>query len=223
MRKERAELIQQEINRKFNEKIDGLKMRIEECKLLQNKFREITGSDDVTSMTHEQFSKCNGDELKTFIMSRKSDLPKSKLPKKGKVADAILGERNLISIAYSCRALPNILFQQLKEAEDEREQMGLDDNQIAFKRHEVVVNQSLTHSIKSSSLLDNDEGVSRVKASFCKGNREMNTVSDDLKRKADDLQMILLTRLRCHINRRIDDPKVRDHWCLGWAAKNVAP
>ena len=151
-------------------------------------------------MTHEQFSKFSGDELKTFIMSRKSDLPKSKLPKKGKVADAILGERNLISIAYSCRALPNILFQQLKEAEDEREQMGLDDNQIAFKRHEVVVNQSLTHSIKSSSLLDNDEWVSRVKASFCKGNREMNTVSDDLKRKADDLQMILLTRLRCHIN-----------------------
>ena len=35
LRKERAELIQQEINCKFNEKIDGLKMRIKECKLIR--------------------------------------------------------------------------------------------------------------------------------------------------------------------------------------------
>ena len=40
--------------------------------------------------------------------------------------------------------------------------------------------------------------------------------------KADELQVVLLTRLRDHIKQRIKDEKVRDHWCLGWAAKNMA-
>jgi len=51
-------------------------------------------------MTHEHFYKCNNTQLIAFILSRKSDVPKSRLQKKGKVADAIQGENNLLSIAF---------------------------------------------------------------------------------------------------------------------------
>ena len=60
--------------------------------------------------THEILSKLTRDELTAFILARKDNILKSKLPKKGIIRDAILGENNLIKMAYELRNLPIILF-----------------------------------------------------------------------------------------------------------------
>jgi len=61
-----------------------------------------------------------------------------------------------------------------------------------------------------------------VKMIFYGKNIEVNNVSDSIKEKADKLQVILITRLGNHTKRRIKNPKVRDHYCFGWAAKNMS-
>ena len=50
-----------------------------------------------------------GDELKAFILARKDNILKSKLPKKGKLANAILGKNNLIKVAFDIRTFPIVL------------------------------------------------------------------------------------------------------------------
>ena len=62
--------------------------------------------------THEILSKLTGDELKAFILARKDNISKSKLPKKGKIVDAILGKNNRLKMAYELWNLPIILSLQ---------------------------------------------------------------------------------------------------------------
>ena len=47
--------------------------------------------------------------MKGFILCRRTDLVKSKLPNKGKVSNAIAGENNLIAMAFECKNLPNLI------------------------------------------------------------------------------------------------------------------
>ena len=54
---------------------------------------------DFANILHQVLAKIKGDELKIFILARKKDVPKSELPKKVKLDDAIKGENNLISWA----------------------------------------------------------------------------------------------------------------------------
>lgn len=49
-----------------------------------------------------------------------------------------------------------------------------------------------------------------------------NEVNENLYKTGDKLQSVLLTRLNKHIKRQIDDPEKRQHWCLKWAANNMA-
>ena len=56
-----------------------------------------------SNVLYKVLEKIKGDELKIFILARKKDIPKSKLPKKGKLDDAIKGEKNLISLSFECR------------------------------------------------------------------------------------------------------------------------
>ena len=72
-------------------------------------------SDYFEEITHELLYKIKSDYLKSFILARSKDLPRSRLPKKGKIGDAILGENNLLKLAYDLRMSPNLLHQQ-KEA-----------------------------------------------------------------------------------------------------------
>lgn len=57
-------------------------------------------------------------------MARQKDVPISKLPKKGKVANAIQGERNLLSIAINLCTQPNLFVSQLEEAEAGMPEIG---------------------------------------------------------------------------------------------------
>ena len=87
------------------------------CKLL-GKDDVSNTSDTLQSLTYDIISKCTCEELRSFIIARKQDLPRSKLPKKGNVESALNGASNLISLAFQCRLLPNLMK---KKIEDEME------------------------------------------------------------------------------------------------------
>ena len=61
------------------------------------------------NLSLEMFDKCNLPDLIAFILVRRPDLTKSKIPKKGKLVDAEKGENNCILLAYECRSMPNQL------------------------------------------------------------------------------------------------------------------
>ena len=68
--------------------LDNQKCEEKICKLMGK--RKLNES-NIENITHDILEKCTSDELKAFILARKKDLPKSKLPKKGKLGDAIVG------------------------------------------------------------------------------------------------------------------------------------
>ena len=138
---------------KSTEKNDSLKEKIKENEEVEKKLCELTGR-NIAAATHKDFYKCSNAQLEAFIMSRKNDAPKYRLPKYRKVGDAIRGERNLLSISFTCKSMPNILEAELQKVEEERDGIGLDNTTNTFSRHAVVVDPTLTHSAKSSFLLD---------------------------------------------------------------------
>ena len=221
MRQKRVDSINSELKRRKNEIIESLKNKIEENEEVEKKLLESSGKDDIKLLEHEDFFARNNTELKAFIMARQKDVPISKLSKKGKVAAAIGGEKNLLSVSFDLRESPVIYYDQLLLAESEREHVGLEQNDDISHR-EVIVSQHHTH-LKSSVLLADNEWIDRAKMIFgqlsATAERE---ISDDEIKKADILQKILLTRLEKHIRRRIVEEKKRDHWCLKWAERNMA-
>ena len=56
------------------------------------------------NLSLEWFSKCNIQELQSFILTRCPDLQNSKLPKKEKLVDATNREDNLIKLAFDLRS-----------------------------------------------------------------------------------------------------------------------
>ena len=54
--------------------------------------------------------------MEIFILARKRDVSKSKLPKEGKLDDDIKDEKNLISLALECRKMKCIPDEKLREA-----------------------------------------------------------------------------------------------------------
>ena len=83
----------------------------------------------IKEIQHEVIDKCKSAELKAFILCRRSDLVKSKLPNKGKVSNAIAGENNLISMAFECKNLPNLIEEKIKCIEQEHEVATLNNTQ----------------------------------------------------------------------------------------------
>ena len=120
LRQERKTIIQAEVRSKSADKKALLDLRLIDCISCETKMSRLMGKNDTceqsirTNLTFEIISKCTGDELKYFILSRKFDLPKSRLSKKGKVADVIIGENNLVTMSYNCRMMPNILRQKIQ-------------------------------------------------------------------------------------------------------------
>lgn len=51
-----------------------------------------------------------------FGLARKKTF-ESYLPNKGTIVNAILGKYNLISLAFGCREVPNMLMYEIKKAE----------------------------------------------------------------------------------------------------------
>ena len=75
--------------------------------------------------------KIKGDELEIFILARKEDLTKSNLQKKGKLDDAIKGEKNIISLTFECRKMRWIADEKLREA-TAKELDSEEDDMILF-------------------------------------------------------------------------------------------
>jgi hypothetical protein len=71
--------------------------------------------------TFEDFARCRGDELTSFLFVRDPTISVSKLPKKGKTADAEAGVDVLILRAFSVRTDP-ILLQDPTQAEQATKQ-----------------------------------------------------------------------------------------------------
>ena len=72
---------------------------------------------------------------------RRPDLPKSKLPKKGNVSDAIKGADNFIELVYECRSFPNLLKQRLEqEMLEDRLKEQEEDSSPTFTLFNVSMN-----------------------------------------------------------------------------------
>ena len=89
------------------------------------------------------------ENLQHFILCRDLSLFKSKLPKKGKLQDAINEQQNLIKMAWKLRATPNLflrddsdsLLEDLDEdSESSAEDMLIEDNPLV-----PVVTADLLH------------------------------------------------------------------------------
>ena len=80
-----------------------------------------------SNVSHEVLAEIKGEKLKMFILARKQGVPKSKLPKKGKLYDAIKCEKNLISLAFECRKMKCIADEKLREATAEELDSEEDD------------------------------------------------------------------------------------------------
>ena len=108
--------------------------------------------------THEILSKLTRDELTAFILARKDNISKSKLPKKGIIRDAILGENNLIKMAYELRNLPIILILQ-ENSTDTITHHEQESIVSTINEHSLRVSVSGDQTEKSntaSMMLDND-------------------------------------------------------------------
>ena len=197
---------------------------MEENKIVEEKLSMLMDDKPFTEAEHDHFAKLLSNELKTFILARRGDLVVSKLPNKGKIADAIRGDKNLISLAFSCRVVSVILDSKLKEAEESEGNIGsvTEDERHTFLRHEVIVCIK-NISTKASTYIMNEDWISLVRTVFDPTSTNMiNIVSKECCDKADVLQKTLLSRLTNHIRRRITDKKKMEHWSLQWAAKNLS-
>ena len=60
--------------------------------------------------TMEQFATCNCPELEAYVLVRNNKYQvKGKLPNKGKLADALAGENNLIKLCYDSQMMDNFI------------------------------------------------------------------------------------------------------------------
>ena len=145
-------------------------------------------------------------------MVRKLDLPKSKLPNKGTVAEAKAGVNNLISMAYEYLRLPNLLQQKVDAMNDELQSED-DEGDVCQKANVIELStETNTETEAASTMLSNDEWVKQVKKLFDPTSQIVyNETTDDIKKKADILQQTLLFRMSYHIKRRIEDKSKNTH------------
>ena len=142
MRAEIAQLILHEKTRKEQDKSDAIKQKIDQNAECERNICNLLNKEDVRSeyfeeITHELLYKIKSDDLKSFILARSKDLPRSRLPKRGKVGDAILGENNLLKLAFDLRSAPNLLLQQ-KTSETNR--YAIDSAPILF--HNLITDEN---------------------------------------------------------------------------------
>ena len=92
---------------------------------------------------------------------------------------------------------------------------------IPIKQH--VMNCSMTSNeiLTASSMLDKPDWLEKVNYCFNKNNKmKAQLVSEELKSKANSVQRVLNIRLTKHLNNRVANPKIRNHWSFLWARKN---
>ena len=206
---ERSAIIKAEIHYNKSYPMSVLEAQVSGNKNCKDRYRKLMEEDgldetDFSNVSHEVLEKIKGDELKIFILARKQDVPKSKLPKKRKLDDSIKFEKNLIYLAFECRNMKCIADEKLREAIAE-ELDNEEDDLILFSLK--IHSEGDNETVKASTLLGNKDRINRVWQVFGLSSQlhDMQEIDDDTKIKIDYLQSLLLSRLACHIRRRIND------------------
>ena len=171
-------------------------------------------------VSHEVLAKVKGDELKIFILARKQDVPKSKLPKKGKLDDAIKGEKNLISLALEFRKIKCTADEKLREATNEE----LDNEEDKLIIFSLKINlEGNNETVKASTLLVNIYWIKKVWQVFglFLQLHEMQEINDDMKRKSYYLQRFILSCIARNIRRTIYGKQKRGHWCVACSRQSA--
>jgi hypothetical protein len=180
--------------------------------------------------TFEDFAKCRGDELTSFLFVRDPTISVSKLPKKGKVADAEAGVDCLILRAFGARAKPIQLRDPTDASEDTEQDAASSEPLPAHRAIEIIEVRTdsarWTCDEQASAFLENKDWISAVKFCFDPQGKSIQTdstaVSDEMKARADSLQVQLTARLASHVSCRVNDEAKHNHWSLRWAASNFA-
>ena len=113
---------------------------------------------------YNSLHKCAVDYLKAFILVRKNEIPKSKLPKQGRIDGVIKGEKNLLKLAFNLRSSPNLLNSQMEvlKAEDNT----IDQEPQLTNCHKIVVSAVSRDTLLASLLLEDVNRVENVSLCF---------------------------------------------------------
>jgi hypothetical protein len=169
--------------------------------------------------------KCN--DLDAFIMAHQdSEKPeftaKSKIPKKGTLAEALIGERNKILIAFDCRQIKNSIGSNIPQ-----------DTEISNDENQSIVDQLGVFAVSlrerdgdmvlPSQLLSDERWVRFVVLLLDLENLNVSmTITEQQKIKADHLIKILRDRFQQHLIRCIKDKCKCTHWSMHFAYSNLA-
>jgi hypothetical protein len=171
------------------------------------------------TVTLEHFKNCLVPQLKAYCRVRLLDTESPSLLnlKKGSVEQASTGVQNLISLAHSFRERPV--------------RLSVEDNAVALqdKQEAALVQPSLVRCSIQRSIWQGDNDFMYIVAMFTTFDlppmRTMEMANADRERVKEEtcqLTAILGQRFQMHVHARIEDAAKRTHWCLQWAARNLA-
>ena len=191
------------------------------CEEKLMKFLKEDGKDEhFGNVSLECFSRCNIQELQSFILMRYPGLQKSMLPKKGKLVDATSGEDNLIKLAFDLRCHGRKLDGVLNS-------MNLIDNTYShdsMSRENITIHSStrILDTKRVSEMLGNGTWIDKVWRCFhtLSTLHSFPIVTEELKDQADILQKKLVHCLHMHLPTRLDDENKMDSWCWKWSERN---
>jgi hypothetical protein len=157
--------------------------------------------------------KCN--DLDAFIMARQDGekpefTAKSKIPKKGNLREALVGEINKILIAFDCRQIKKSFRGLPRDTEiNNDENQSITDQLGVFA---VSLGERDGDIVLPSQLLSDERWVRFVLLLLDLENLNVSpTISEQQKIKADHLVKILRDRFQQHLIHRIKDKCKRTH------------
>ncbi len=180
----------------------------------------------VTQCTLQMFADMKCDDLDVFIMAcQDGEKPeftaKSKIPKKGTLRVALVGERNKILIAFDCRQIKKSFGGLPQDTEiDNDENRSITDQLGVFA---VSLGERGGDIVLPSQLLSDDRWVRFVLLLLDLENLNVSmTISEQQKINADHLVKILRNHFQQHLIHHIRDKCKRTHWSMHFAYSNLA-
>jgi hypothetical protein len=181
----------------------------------------------VIQCTLQMFADMKCDDLDAFIMAcQDAEKPeftaKSKIPKKGTLTEALVGERNKILIAFDCRQIKNSIRRTLpQDTEINNDENRSIANQLGV--FAVSLGERDGDMVLPSQLLSDERWVRFVVLLLDLENLNVSMmISEQQKIKADHLVKFLQDRFQQHLIHRIKDKCKRSHWSMHFAYSNLA-
>ena len=159
------------------------------CKLLGRDQSE----EHLEDASMKYFSKLLNADLESFILVRNKDNQvKSKLPKKGKLEDAIKEEQNLIKLAFDSNLIENFIKKNFRSTLSNRNENDQDEQvDEQFQNHTIILTDDNSGEIrKASDLIQNKDWMNDVKNCFnSKDKLLIRVVNESLTIQADEYQV----------------------------------